>query len=455
MPNWPAEHAATSGRAFAWTAAWLVLAVALWPLPGPAEAVLSLGALAVAGQLGWLAARGRTLPLDRRAFVLAGLLFAAYWLPELLSAPDALDRGRAWKEVVADLRYLPLLWGVAIAVREPRGRGWLLGGIALVAFVWSMDALLQAMAGSSPLFAALDALKGWSGGGPLCPADEVLAPDRINGIFGACNPKLGLVLASLSPFALAWAATRARAWAWCVAAAVLGVAILLGGARAAWLTFGLVALVSGWRVLGARRLAGFALAGVLALVALYVVSPQLQQRVERTALALQADAGGVDGALSGRGRIWRGALCMAREHPLNGVGVRGFRQAWPVCDPAAADAPAWGEGDALHAHQLLLELLSETGVLGLLAWLGGAWMAWRAWRQAGAAARRQAGPAGLALVATTFPLNTHLAFYSTFWGGVLVLLAGLYVGLLHARTGCLRPVQVPGAGGVGSPRPRS
>src|SRR5690606_41614595 len=130
MPNWPAEHAATSGRVFAWTPAWLLLAVALWPLPGPAEAVLSLGALAVAGQLGWLTGRGRTLPLDRRAFVLAGLLFAAYWLPELLCAPDALDRGRAGKEVVGDLRYLPLLWGVAIAVRGLRGGGWGLGGIA-------------------------------------------------------------------------------------------------------------------------------------------------------------------------------------------------------------------------------------------------------------------------------------------------------------------------------------
>jgi len=32
-----------------------------------------------------------------------------------------------------------------------------------------------------------------------------------------------------------------------------------------------------------------------------------------------------------------------------------------------------------------------------------------------------------------FPLNTHLAFYSTFWGGLALLLCGLYVGALYGR----------------------
>jgi len=32
-----------------------------------------------------------------------------------------------------------------------------------------------------------------------------------------------------------------------------------------------------------------------------------------------------------------------------------------------------------------------------------------------------------------FPFNTHLAFYSTFWGGVTLLLAALFAGSLLAR----------------------
>ena len=39
----------------------------------------------------------------------------------------------------------------------------------------------------------------------------------------------------------------------------------------------------------------------------------------------------------------------------------------------------------------------------------------------------------LALGVTVFPLNTHLAFYSTFWGGFTLLLAALYAGSLLAH----------------------
>ena len=76
----------------------------------------------------------------------------------------------------------------------------------------------------------------------------------------------------------------------------------------------------------------------------------------------------------------------------------------------------------------MLEVLSETGVFGLLLWLAGTAMAWRAWRFADAASRENARPAMLALAVTVFPLNTHLAFYSTFWGGLTLLLAALYAG---------------------------
>ncbi|WP_372018268.1 O-antigen ligase family protein [Pseudoxanthomonas sp. 10H] len=433
MPNWPAERQAVEAPAFAWTPYWIVGFVALWPLPGPAEAWLGLGAMLVLAQMLATTARGGPMPLDRRAAWLASALFAAYWLPEVLSAPDALDRGRALKEVAADLRYLPFLWGVAIALHGVRGRRIVFAGVAVVAGAWSIDAWLQAATGTSPMFWSLDALKRAAGGEGFCSAAELLAADRLGGVFGPCNLKLGLVLASLSPFVLAAATRRLGVAGWCAAALVLGVAILLGGARAAWLTYGLVLAFSGWRVLGMRRLLAVALAGVVAMTTLYMISPQLQQRVERTAMVFQAGPDGVDGALSGRARIWQGAACMAAAHPLNGVGVRGFRVAWPACDPAPQDAPAWGSGEAYHAHQLVLELLSETGAAGLLLWLAGAWLVWRSWRTADVAARERARPALLALAATVFPLNTHLAFYSTFWGGLTLLLCGLYAGALHGR----------------------
>ncbi|MDQ3038941.1 MAG: hypothetical protein M3R16_03950, partial [Pseudomonadota bacterium] len=83
--------------------------------------------------------------------------------------------------------------------------------------------------------------------------------------------------------------------------------------------------------------------------------------------------------------------------------------------------------------QIVLEVLSETGVSGLLLWLGGAAMALRAWRYADRMARERARPAMLALAVSVFPFNTHLAVYSTFWGGFVLLLAALYAGSLLNR----------------------
>ncbi|MDT9136338.1 hypothetical protein RSW15_24705, partial [Escherichia coli] len=76
------------------------------------------------------------------------------------------------------------------------------------------------------------------------------------------------------------------------------------------------------------------LSGVLGAVLLAGLSPQVRERVTRTAMALTGDAAGVDAALSGRSQIWSAALCMVRAHPLNGVGAREFRNAFPQCDPA-------------------------------------------------------------------------------------------------------------------------
>jgi len=159
----------------------------------------------------------------------------------------------------------------------------------------------------------------------------------------------------------------------------------------------------------------------------------VRERVARTAMAWEGDGDGVNQALSGRAQIWAAAGCMIAGHPVNGVGARGFRDAYPGCNPTPQAQEVWGDGPALHAHQIVLEILAETGVLGLLLWLAAAAQAWRAWRFAPLPARERARPAMLALAVTVFPLNTHLAFYSTFWGGLTLLLAALYAGSLLAR----------------------
>lgn len=406
----------TFNGTFRW-APWFVLAfVALLPTVGPAEAVLSLGSLVAVGMLAWQRFQGGTRLLSREAWALTTALFFAYWIPQLLSAPDALDGARTWKAVATDLRYLPFLWLVAMAMASARGRRVVTLGIAAIVLFWSVDGLVEAASG-------------WSLGKLLHPHDPATA-DRLSGIFGAGNLKLGLILCSLSPYALEALRERAGALGWLVGAVVIGSVILLAGARAAWLMYALVLAVSGWRALRSKaQLAAVLGIGLLVAVAGFAWSPQFRGRIERSvALVTHLDA---DTASSGRMSLWRTAGAIALHHPVNGVGVRGFRLAYPHY--AAADDFFVSKGEtALHAHQIVLEILTETGLAGLLLWLLGVVLAWRAWTWAPPAARERARVPALALGVTVFPFNTHLAFYSNFWGGVFLLLLALFAGSLLA-----------------------
>ena len=423
----------TAATGWRWAPAWVLAFVALWPAPGYAEGVMVLGALVAIALLLLARFRHGAQLLSAPAWALTSVLFFAYWLPEALSAVDAVDRGRALREALVDLRYLPFLWLVAAAVADERGRRITFGGLAIIVGAWTVDALVQAVTGTSPLFFGLDSAKRAISGHGMCTDEAVQTVDRLSGILGPCNLKFGQMLASLSPFVIYAAARRWGVLGWWIAAMLVGIVVLLAGARAAWVSYGLVLVWSGWRLLGWKRLLAVFAVGAVALAALAVVVPQVGSRLERTTHVLTVDERGVDTALSGRGRIWSAATCMYRTHWFNGVGARGFRESFDACDPARGTLAAWGEGPALHAHQWVLEVASETGTIGLLLWLAGIALGWRAWRYADEAAREHARPAMLALAVTLFPFNTHLAFYSTFWGGLALMLAALFAGSLLAR----------------------
>ncbi len=186
---------------------------------------------------------------------------------------------------------------------------------------------------------------------------------------------------------------------------------------------------------GALAAVPFAVAAMIVLLAANG-SSGFNARLERSLLALQGTVSAVDEASAGRLSIWETAVKMGAANLITGVGVRGFRYAYATyAKPGDRFLdPNTGEG-AAHAHQLLLELWSETGVVGLIAWLAGAVFAARAWRRADERARRRALAPGLSLLAMCFPLNTHLAFYSAWWGLFFWWLVALYCAALKSEDG--------------------
>ncbi len=387
--------------------------VALWPTVGIAEAVMSLGALFGFSLMLWQKIAHRSTWLSREAWLITLAFFLAYWLPELFSAFDAINAKRAWREVLLDIRYLPFLWLIALSVSNEKGRNIIFSGLAIISLVWALDGMFQV-------------LTGFSLGGAM-------TEDRLSGIFGSDNLKLGLVLAALSPFTLDWAHRRAGLWAWIAAAFLVGTVILWAGARAGWVMFGIVVVASGWRVMGKRRLLIFFLASALVLLASYFASSELRARFDRTQVALLGKTHDFDHALSGRVSIWKAALRMTADHPINGIGVRNFRDVYEQYAEPGDPFTSGNQEGAYHAHHWFLEVLSETGVIGLLFWLAGFYAMWRAWRWSPTRARQLAFVPMLACVAILFPVNTHLAFYATFWGGCWLMLLAIYAGCLGAQ----------------------
>ena len=182
-PDTPARRA----HGWRWAPAWVLTFVALWPAPGYAEAVMVLGALAAIVRLLLGRFRGGTRLLSGAAWALTSALFAAYWLPQAISAIDAVDVGRALREAAVDLRYLPFLWLVAASVANTRARRTTFKGLAVIVGIWTLDALAQVAFGTSPLFWGLDQLKQWISGRPMCTLGEVAAVDRLSGFLGPCN----------------------------------------------------------------------------------------------------------------------------------------------------------------------------------------------------------------------------------------------------------------------------
>jgi O-antigen ligase len=359
-------------------------------------------------------------------------LWAAYFLAALISIPDAVDAARSGGNVAAYLRFAPFGIYVCFAVRRESRLNALCLATGIVVALWAVDAWVQAFTG-------------YSLGGHA-------QAQRISGVFGAGNLKLGPALASLSPFAL-WAARRWLGRAGLIVAMLFLLGpILLAGSRAAWITYGVALLAFFWIEAGRPlRFAGWLLAACVVVAAAagiaWQTSSRFDARMDRTLAIFHGRPHAWNDALSGRLDIWRVTGKMIAAHPVNGVGVRDFRYAYPAYaspdDHFLGDESCGAGAGACHPHQIVLEVLSNTGAIGVALWLTALALALRAWRMVGAEARRRAFPVTVALAITVFPLNTHLAFYSAWWGLLFWWLLSLWCAALYADVPDSAPVMLP------------
>lgn len=391
----------------------------LLPFSRSAEVILLL--LAVIGPA--CAWRQRHNLRFRRALKYLTLIFIAFALPMLLSGFDSYAPDKSWLQSLASLRfYLAGIGLLALFANRARQQS-LLPVLATVILIWAVDAVIQFVLGFN--------LLGY-------PASS----ERLGGIFGKNIWFFGPMLAMLSPLAFEWLWRQPRRWLCVAGFIVIPAAVMLSGMRAGWLLLPLLGLFYGWRLLRNSGPAGWRyllLAGTIAaLIGIVVVqqSPLVQQRIQQSLSTDLDDQASLQRGLSERWLIWQASTKMVQTHPLNGVGVRAFPEAYPAF--TTPDDPQvikhGGDRGARHAHNLWLEALTDCGVFGLAGLLLMGWLLYRIWRTATPGQRELAWPYLFCLLLIFFPFNTHFSLYGTFLSSTIWWLIGLSLAALFTPT---------------------
>ncbi len=394
-----------------WPSVLAVAFIALLPFARLSEIPLSLFALS----LPFLARSIDYRRQIRSAAALVVPLYLCYWLPMVFSSVDAVDPGKSWVQTLVSLRFPAAALSMAVLLRPPSARWRVLRWTALVLLFWAVDGFVQLLFGNDLFGIAMH-------------------PDRLNALFIKKYQFFGPTLAMLSPIALEYARRQWPPWAWALTFTLLLGAVLISGMRAGWLTMAIVLVTYAALMVQRenRELRRTMLSVPVLLVVVvgmsYLVSPMFQQRLEITRDIFKGTELAVDRASSERLPIFRAAWNMYRAEPINGVGVRGFSTAY--IDFAEANDPhirkSGGARGATHAHNVVLEVMSDTGTIGLIGLLTGFVLAWRRWRVATPAGRQESFPYVLSLALILFPLNSHFAIYGTYTSSLIWFLVGLW-----------------------------
>ncbi len=290
------------------------------------------------------------------------------WLPLLgLAGAQALSSVFAAYPWVAAANLFELLKDIAlfylIINLLPRPRDWQHGIWALLAAgsLMSLPVLFQGLTGSHFSF--------WG-----------LAPQKLAGIYGGrmgyrASGSLGdpnffaMALSALLPLAAA-EGYRARSWAvrlfsWSSLAMICG-AVILTYSRASFLGLLFVGLVFLYHFRRQPQAWGMAAAGLLGLM--LIAPANYWQRM----LSLHQVTGAVsvynlqDPSLAARRNELAVGWAMARRHPLLGVGPGNYYMEFLRYQ---ARAGLISQSRRHQVHNLFMEMLAETGILGLSAFL--------------------------------------------------------------------------------------
>jgi O-antigen ligase len=396
---------------------WLAVSFfALLPFRRLAEIPLSVFALS----LPFLLRNAEHRQRIRHVATFAVPVFLCFWIPMVASSFDSFLPQKSWSSSLAALRFLAAALSMSVLLYADSARWRVIRWTAFLLLFWAIDGFVQLLFGSDLFGIAMH-------------------PDRLNAMFVKKYQFFGPTLAMLSPLLLEHARRRWPSWAWVASFSLTLGAVLIAGMRSGWLLMGLVLLVYVWLMFwrdnqGLRKVSlSIPVVAVTVIIASYLVSPLFQARLDQSLVLQQGTDAALDAASTYRMPIFKTSVVMFENHPVNGVGVRAYPAAYMVY----ADEDDFhirnsgGVSGAIHAHNLVLEVMADTGTVGLIGLIVGCVLVVRLWRSLTPAGRIESFPFVLSMALILFPLNSHFALYGTYMSSLIWILFGLWAGCIE------------------------
>lgn len=300
--------------------------------------------------------------IRRTAFDGPLLLFL---LSAALGAWLAYDQAAGWSKFLLVVGGIVLFWGISRApehIREGNGGRHFLVRLPLlllppaIAVYFLITHDWQSEMG---IPAWLDPLRLWLGVWRLEALSYRLHPNQVGGIIAAFIP---LQIAALS----GGKKSHALSWVVVLLLCLSAIGLLMSATRGAWLA--LAVAMTGWalwllseRLMWPRQ----AKQSTCRWCKFWVIVPALVGVVVYLALVITPFATRLGEIDTGRISLWRNSLHLVSDYPFSGLGLASFEM------PYSSYALLLHVGFLSHAHNLLLDVWLQQGLLGLaaIAWL--------------------------------------------------------------------------------------
>jgi len=306
-----------------------------------------------------------------------GLVFLCIWIPMFLSLPDAVNFQESFRKVLTFAAYYLMGVAVIFSLTDETRKQYLINGTGVLLLFWCLDAVWQSYAGSDFFGFPYDS---W----------------RLTGVFYP-KARLGLILAILSPFYFEFIRHHVKKYSWLTLLLIPYIyVIILSGSKNSWgmLVISVFLYVIYLNLLGSLSrlkksqviialvicIAGMALLSNAAknipknrgtwVVSMNDRAAWIEDRMHSMVSLLSGDIDKAGATFQHRIMIWEGAIRVASDHWINGVGPRGFR--YIVDDYITSDDKYYISEMArgsTHPHQIVLEIMTETGMIGVIGYL--------------------------------------------------------------------------------------